>query len=324
MLSFAWPWVFLALPLPWLLYRWLPPAIPQQSALKVPFFNELANVAHRRQQGVFQYLRLSLLSCIWLLVVIAAARPQTLEGSLIMPTDARSLFLVVDISNSMHTEDISENGRFISRMQAVQSLLDSIIQQRPADRIGLIIFASQPYVVSPTTLDHSTLRYWLENSQIGMAGSNTAIGDAIGLAIKHIQDAQDDKTLLLITDGASNSGVIAPITAATLAAQERIKIHSLGVGTPDTQLTVDVLDEALLQDVSTQTGGQYFRLQNSSQLEGLASIFEQLEPSQQPQRIYQAHELYTWPLSFALILTLLLSLQRLWGSSRSHSGGQHG
>lgn len=316
--SFAWPWVFLLLPLPWLFYRWLPPAIPQQSSLKAPFFNELEQLVCSNKPGLPYRGKALVMALVWLLLIGSAARPQTIHQELHFPDNSRALFLAIDISNSMLTADLQLDGEPASRMSLVKSLANTLLAQRPGDRIGLILFASQPYLQSPPTLDHTTLNYWLTHIQPGMAGENTSIGDAIGLAIKHLQNSsaeEAEKVILLITDGANNSGVMPPQTAAALAAEHGLTLHCLGVGTTTTANAHtgagNALDESLLQNLSSMTGGQYFHLQHASQLDELANLFDLLEPGGQAVQRHHIHELYPWPLGLASLLVCLLALYRL-------------
>lgn len=313
MFSFAWPWLFLCLPLPWFFYRKLAPAMPQQSALKTPFFAELQKIS--AQQNKYNYYKTSrtlALLAIWLLVISAAARPQSYHLDTQLPTDGRALFLAVDISNSMLIKDIGEPSEPLSRLEFVKAFIYKLIEQRPGDRLGLILFASQPYLQSPLTHDHVTLSQWLNDAQPGMAGEHTAIGDAIGLAIKKLrQSSSTHNVLVLITDGANNSGVIPPLTAAKIAAEQGLKIYTIGIGaTADEQGTTAQhdLDEPLLQSIAVQTRGKYFRLQRLEQLPELLTYFEHIEPSAHPTQSYRIHELYPWPLTGAVFLALILAL----------------
>lgn len=326
--SLAWPWVFIFLPLPWFFYRMLTPAMPQQSALKAPFFDELEQLS--QQQGRFGYYKTSkavALFCIWLLVITAAARPQSYHLDTQLPTEGRALFLAVDISNSMQIKDI--DGQ--SRIDFVKTFVSELISQRPSDNLGLILFASQPYLQSPLTYDHKTLSQWLNDAQPGMAGEHTAIGDAIGLAIKKLrQSSNREKVAILITDGANNSGVMPPFTAATLAAELGIKVYTIGIGAtadePDATALHD-LDESLLQTIATLTQGQYSRLQHLDQLPQLLTLFEQIEPSAQLKQQFRIQELYHWPLLAAVLLAFalaMLSFIRFLFNTQQLKRGRHG
>lgn len=313
MFSFAWPWLFICLPLPWFFYRKLAPAMPQQSALKIPFFAELQKLS--AQQDSYNYYKISrtlALLAIWLLVITAAARPQSYHLDTQLPTEGRALFLAVDISNSMLIQDIDSQPEQLSRADFVKAFTRELIKQRPSDRIGLILFASQPYLQSPLTHDHKTLSQWLNDAQPGMAGEHTAIGDAIGLAIKKLrQPKSSNKIVILITDGANNSGVMPPLTAANLAAEQGLKIYTIGIGaTADEQVTSAQhdLDEPLLQSIAALTRGKYFRLQFLEQLPELLTYFEHIEPSSHTAHSYRIEELYPYPLIAAVLLACALAL----------------
>lgn len=313
MLNFAWPWVIVLLPLPWLFHRLLPPAIPQQSALKAPFFAELDQLA--TQHDAHSYYKISkaiALLCIWLLVITAAARPQSQHLETVLPEDARALYLAIDISNSMRIQDMQSQGQPHTRADFVKTLIKELIKQRPSDRIGLIVFASQPFLQSPLTRDHQTLTQWVNEAQPGMAGEYTAIGDAVGLSIQKLREQNsDNKVAILITDGANNSGVMPPITAAKLAAQYGIRLYTIGVGSTAAESgnpTLHDLDEPLLQEMATLTQGQYLRLQTQEQLNELLAFFQRIEPSQQPAQQYRVQELYPWFLFAAVALAACLAL----------------
>lgn len=312
MFNFAWPWLFTLLPLPWLLYRVLPPARPEHSAIFTPFFNDLQRL-HTQQRRLFSssLSRGLSLACIWLLLLCAAARPQLTLQEQQLHQQGRDLLLAIDLSDSMQQRDMGSDAKPLSRLEFVKQFARQLIEQRPQDRIGLILFASQAYLLTPLTFDHATLLHWLDSAEPGMAGHNTAIGDAIGLSIKRLRDQPaKHKVLLLITDGAHNSGVMPPITATHLAATHNIKIYPLGVGRQASEHSTPSphdLDEPLLRDIAQLTRGRYLRLdslQNSGQvIEQLA----QLERATHPNIQYQVRALHSWPLTAALLLSLALA-----------------
>ncbi len=324
MFEFAWPWVFLCTPLPWLLRLMLPAAESDEAALKVSFLNELeglsgrrarANLPAWRQQAPFVLL--------WILLLLAAARPEWIGEPLPLPASGRDLLLAVDVSGSMDREDMQWDDKEVSRLTLVKHLFGDFIEDRRGDRIGLILFGSRAYLQSPLTFDRQTVRTWLNEALINIAGPQTAIGDAIGLAIKRLREhPADSRVLVLITDGANNGGEIEPRTAARLAAEQHVKIYTIGIGSdPEQSGIVGLLglnpgadlDEPTLIAIAEQTNGQYFRARNSEELRKIERALDHLEPAaQRPTRARLTQALYTWPLAMALIISLLLVARELW------------
>ena len=324
MFEFAWPWIILLAPLPWLLRLLLPAADSGEAALKVSFLSDLESLSGRRaranlpawrQQAPFMLL--------WLLLLTAAARPQWVGEPLPLPTSGRDLLLAVDVSGSMSRDDMRWDGDYISRLQLVKQLFGEFISDRRGDRIGLILFGSRAYLQSPLTFDRQTVRTWLDEALINIAGPQTAIGDAIGLAVKRLrQRPADSRVLILITDGANNGGEIKPDVAARLAAEQQVKIYTIGIGTDPRQSSlmgmfglnpgVD-LDEASLVAIAEQTGGRYFRARSSEELQQIEATLDRLEPAAQlPTQARPAQPLYPWPLAAALLVSLFLIARELW------------
>ena len=317
MFELAWPWVFALLPLPWLARLLLPAADSGEPVLKVGFLNELEGLAGRRarlnlptwrQQGPFVV--------IWLLLLCAAARPQWLGDPLPVAASGRDLLVAVDVSGSMDFPDMQWKNEDISRLDLVKALLGDFLQDREGDRVGLILFGSQAYLQAPLTFDRRTVRTFLD-------GKNTAIGDAIGLAVKRLrQRPAQSRVLVLITDGANNGGQIHPLTAARLAAQEGVRIYTIGIGAnPEASGTPGLLglnpsldlDEAALREIGEITHGAYFRAHDGAELDAIGDTLDQLEPvAQQPTQARTAQALYAWPLALALLLSVLLVVAVQW------------
>lgn len=325
MFDFAWPWVALLAPLPWLARRLLPASDSGEAALKVSFLPELRALDGRRAgiglPGWRQQLPYLL---IWVLLLGAAARPQWLGEPLPQPTTGRDLLLAVDVSGSMDYPDMRWGEESISRLELVKRLLGDFLEARQGDRVGLILFGSQAYLQAPLTFDRQTVRIWLDEAMVGIAGGNTAIGDAIGLAVKRLRERPvDSRVLILVTDGASNGGTLEPMVAAELAATEGVRIHTIGIGAApeDAGLLSDFgfsagveLDETTLRLVADRTGGAYFRADSPERLREVGEALERLEPAAQratTTRVTVA--LHAWPLAAALLLSVALVLRRLQG-----------
>ncbi|BAN47784.1 VWA domain-containing protein [Metapseudomonas resinovorans] len=324
MFEFTWPWIFLLAPLPWVLRLLLPPADSGEAALKVSFLADLeglvgrrarANLPAWRQQAPFVLL--------WLLLITAAARPEWVGEPQPMPTSGRDLLLAVDVSGSMDYADMRLDDEDVSRLTLVKHLMGEFIDGRRGDRIGLILFGSQAYLQAPLTFDRQTVHTWLDEARIGIAGKNTAIGDAIGLAVKRLrQRPADSRVLVLITDGANTGGEIDPLTAARLAAEEQVKIYTIGIGADPEQSDVlgilglnpsMDLDEPTLTAIAEQTGGQYFRARSFQELEAIEESLDRLEPvTQRASQARPAYSLYSWPLALAVLLSIGLVCRVLW------------
>ena len=323
MFEFAWPWIFALLPLPWLMRILLPAADSGEPALKVSFLGDLEQLARRRARANLPTWRQQApFILLWLLLLTAAARPQWLGEPLPIAASGRDLLVAVDVSGSMDFPDMQWQGQDVSRLTLVKRLFSDFIEQRRGDRVGLILFGSQAYLQAPLTFDRHTVRTWLDEAVIGIAGKNTAVGDAIGLAVKRLRlRPADSRVLILITDGANTAGQIDPLTAARLAADAQVKIYTIGIGAdPDAGvlgmlgLTPGLdLDEPSLKAIASSTGGQYFRARDAEELQAIREALDQLEPvAQQPTQARPAQALYCWPLALALLLSLALVGHELW------------
>lgn len=312
MFELHWPAALLLLPLPWLLHWLLPPARVPSTALQVGFLSRLeqlqagaAPVPPTRRRWPFVG--------IWLLLIIAACRPQWLGDPLPISISGRDMMLAVDLSGSMQYEDMLLEGQQVQRMAVVKQLVSNFIAERQGDRLGLILFGSSAYVQAPLTHDLQSLDQWMEEAFVGLAGRETAIGDAIGLAIKRLAaEPAQSRVLVLITDGANTAGEMNPLPAARYAASEGIRIFTIGVGADASQSrqsgvqdpSID-LDEGTLVDVALTTGGEYFRARNGGDIEHIYRRIDMLEPALRdsgPRR--HARPLYPWPLGLAMLLTL--------------------
>lgn len=317
MIHLAWPWMLLLLPLPWLLSRLLPASRPQGAALFLPFAAQVAGEPALAARSNPRLRRL-LLALVWLSLVVAAMRPQWLGETQPVPTEGRRLLLAVDVSRSMAAEDMA--GGY-NRLQVVQAVAGQFIEGRKGDQVGLILFATQPYLQAPLTTDLDTASRFLQEAMIGMAGTNTAIGDAIGLAIKRLRDnpAADggDTVLVLLTDGRSNAGAMPPAKAARLAAEAGLKVYTIGVGAKSGGGLFGLargnsdLDEATLKYIAQITGGEYFRATDANALQDVYARIDELEPATGRDQWYRpTSEWFIGPLALALLLSVPAVLWR--------------
>jgi Ca-activated chloride channel family protein len=319
-LQFEWPWVWLALPLPWLARRLLSPVRrPAGVALRVPFFASMMSAAASSATPGARALWLA--SVAWLLLVAAAARPQWLGEPEAVPMSGRDIMLAVDLSRSMQQTDFEVQGDLIDRLTAVKLVALDFIERRVGDRIGLILFGERAYLQAPLTFDRTTVQTLLKEAVLGLAGDATAMGDAIGIAVKRLRgDRVENRVLILLTDGANTAGEIEPLKAAELAAKAGLRIHTIGIGADETRIRqlfgtyrtnpkLD-LDEATLKAIAERTGGRYFRARDSAELNEIYALIDQIEPIEQdPRRFRPVSALYPWPLGVALLLGAWLALR---------------
>ncbi|MEO8937239.1 MAG: VWA domain-containing protein [Burkholderiaceae bacterium] len=318
----AWPWLLAALPLPLLVALWLPAAPePSRAGLRFPFPGALQSASARRPGGVHR-TRLVIAALAWILLVLAAARPQHVGETVHLPVTGRNIMLAVDLSGSMQTPDMRSGGSDVSRLAAVKKVAGDFIERRIGDRLGLILFGDQAYVQTPLTLDRKTVLTLLDEAQIGLAGQQTAIGDAIGLAIKRLHDEPaGNRVLILLTDGASNAGTVDPLKAADLAAQEGVRIYTIGVGADPSatggpfgmlQASDSDLDEDALKAIAQKTGGRYFRASDVASLAQVYGLIDRIEPKAKDVQSWRpVEELYLWPLGAALLLSAAIAVAAL-------------
>ncbi len=324
----AWPWLLAVLPLPLLAWWWLPAAAAAPvPSIRFPFFDAVRATLERGPRRR-SFARLALAVCAWLLLVVAAARPQHVGETVHLPVTGRSIMLAVDLSGSMQTPDMQSGREMVSRLAAVKTVAGDFIRRRAGDRLGLILFGDQAYVQAPLTFDRSTVQTLLDEAQIGLAGQQTAIGDAIGLAIKRLRDEPaGNRVLILLTDGASNSGSVDPMKAADLAAQEGVRIYTIGVGAQDEQMpgpfglmqqAPSDLDEGALKAIAQKTGGRYFRASDVASLADIYGLLDKIEPRSKDEQSWRpVEELYLWPLGAALLLSVLVALSATGVSRRA-------
>lgn len=318
--GFAWPWMWVAFPLPWLAGWLLPPHRSTSASLKVPYGRRLDAIA--TSGGRSRRLHIAALAWLaWFLLCAAAARPQQLGEAVAPPQSGRDLMLAVDLSGSMSEPDMELGGNVVDRLTAAKAVLADFLDRRVGDRVGLLVFGQRAYALTPLTLDRDSVRDQLRDSVAGLAGRETAIGDAIGLAVKRLRDQpKGQRVLILLTDGVNTAGVLDPLKAAELAKAEGVRIHTIafggsGGGFSIFGLTVPMpgaeeeIDEATLKKIAQETGGQSFRARDTEQLAGIYAELDRIEPvKQEGARVRPRVERYAWPLVAALLVSLLAFL----------------
>ncbi|MBF0097698.1 MAG: VWA domain-containing protein [Magnetococcales bacterium] len=329
MIDFAWPWSLLFLPLPWIWRAWLPAVagraafilcIPGARQWQLPTPSPVQPPVASRWQRLLALLT-------WLLLLLAASQPQWVGEPMALASSGRDLMLAVDLSGSMETRDFVREEQTIDRLTAIKQIAGAFIERRVGDRLGLILFGSNAYLQAPFTFDRKTVRTLLDESIIGLPGKETAIGDAIALAVKKCSESAKSaqsapatvtppagrRVLLLLTDGANNAGQLTPQQAAQLAADAGLVIYTIGIGADEMVVrtlfgsrkvnpSAD-LDEAALTALATRTGGRYFRARDTATLQQIHQQLDQLEPVVAESQHYRPIQaLYDWPLALALLL----------------------
>ncbi len=324
MLQIDWPWVLLLLPLPLAVYYGLPvQEAGREAALRVPFIDDFRYSQQSGQRRLTLRL-LTLLSLLaWCLVVLAASRPQWLGDIISINISGRDLMIAVDLSDSMRAKDFEINGVPVNRLNATKSVATAFIENRRGDRLGLILFGSRAYLQAPLTFDTKIINQLLLEASIGLAGERTAIGDAIGLALKRLDvRPQGTQVLILMTDGANTAGEVTPIKAAQLAAQRGLKIYTIGIGGDDVAQRswfglrspnrAAQLDEKTLREIARLTGGRYFRAHDTQDLAEIYALLDELEPLDKGEQSFRpTSALFYWPLALALVLAAVVSLLRV-------------
>jgi len=324
MIEWLWPLAFLLVPAP-ILVRWLIKASKKkQPALTVPSLEGFSGLSTNESfNATLSTVKIMLLWLAWILLIAAVARPQWVGEMVSLPTTGRDLMLAIDISGSMATEDMQVNNDYVDRLSVVKAVISQFLDARKGDRVGLVLFGTNAYVQAPLTFDLKSVKKLMIEAPVGIAGGKTAIGDAIGLTVKRLRERQnEEKVVILLTDGANNVGEIPPIKAAELASVDGIKIYTIGVGAEEmrvpslfgslagrtTNPSAD-LDEETLSKIAEATQGRYFRAKDTNTLAQIYELIDQLEPIEQEPETYRPFQvLYYWPLGISLCLFLSLLL----------------
>jgi Ca-activated chloride channel family protein len=323
MINFQWPWLFLILPLPLLIRYFFAASVTlEEAALKVPFLEDFPS-EETKVIAAEKPWRLWLAMAAWVLLVFASTRPQWLGEPIEQAISGRDLMLAVDLSESMTTQDFELQNEMVDRLTAIKAIATDFINRRVGDRLGLVLFGTNAYLQTPLTFDRKTVATLLDESVIGLAGESTAIGDAIGLAVKRLQNQQtNSRVLILLTDGANTAGEVSPLKAAELAASYKLKIYTIGVGADEMIVRSffgsqkvnpsQDLDEKTLTAIAEKTGGKYFRARNTEELDKIYQLLDQLEPVEKDKQYFRPRtELFFYPLSLALLMVFIIGVQRI-------------
>ena len=311
MLELALPWALLALPLP-LILRWMVPPYQQQvSALRVPFFRGLVDAAGAdAQSGAVvmrrKWIQMISAALVWILLVVALAKPEWVGEPIVRTEAARDVMLAIDLSGSMDYRDFpDEQGELVRRLDAVQRAVDRFVAERDSDRIGLIVFGSRAYLQLPFTRDLDTARALVRLMDVGMAGPQTALGDAVGLSIHSFESSEiDQRLLILLTDGNDTASKMTPINAAEIAKLNGVEIYTIGVGDP-AATGEDRVDFDTLKAIAERTGGEFFNAENEAALDLVYRRIDELSVADVKTTSWRPREsMVHWPAGIAVVIAL--------------------
>ena len=338
MLQLLWPWMLAAVVAPLLVARLAPRAPDAAGApIRVPYFEEAMTWSSRAKVSGAR-IRRAVALLAWCALILAAARPQWVGDPVSLPVRGRDLMLALDLSGSMREQDMKSRTGFEARIDVVKRVASEFVARRAGDRVGLILFGTRAYLQAPFTLDLDTVSEMVSETVLGLAGEQTAIGDAIGLAVKRLRERpMQERVLVLLTDGADTASRVDPLSAARFASAEGITIHTVGVGA-DEEVAArwlgtlrsrarTALDESTLQAIADMTGGRYFRARDTAGLEEIYRLIDALEPIGGGDEVFRpTRELFHWPLGLSAVLFVLSALigvarPRAVLVDRAHDGG---
>lgn len=317
MFEFTYLWMFLLLPLPLLARYFLKEQQRSYTQVWIPLAQGIS-----KQQSEIQSNRLSTFIpwLVWLLLLCTLAKPIWFSEPIRLQQESRDMIVSLDLSGSMQEQDMKLNGRYVDRLTLVKDLLNQFIELRHGDRLGLILFADHAYLQTPLTFDLKTIKKMVAETVLGLVGSKTAIGESIGLAIKRfVENKNEQRVLILVTDGANTAGVIDPMQAAQQAAKNNITIYTIGIGADEmirktffgsqrVNPSAD-LDEKTLTEIANITGGQYFRARNQDDLQKIYQKLNELEPIESDFLEFRPEKnLFYWPLSLAILMLFVFAL----------------
>lgn len=314
-MNFGWPWIFVLLPIP-LLVQAATRKASQSLSIPPDLDISLNNLSTTRTSVSGNMLWLWLA---WVLLLVSLAQPWIPGDTSVQPVSGRALTLAVDVSASMERQDFALDGEQTDRLSVVKQVAHDFVMARAGDRISLVVFGKEAFIASPLTFDLKAVADILDGAGIGMAGRSTAIGDAIGLSIQTLRDdPAANKAIVLLSDGTNNAGSVEPESAAQLAQSLSIRIHTIALGSEDTQKTGGYrvaqsadLDEQTLKDVSESSGGRFFRARSVDDLQAVYRSIDQLETADvDAPPVILRQDLHMWPQAFLLVLLLIIGCRR--------------
>ncbi len=315
-ITFGQPWLLLLfLIIPILIYWKFNKGKKQVAAIGISSTKGLEN--SRSWKNTFQQFpfifRLLALSCI----IIALARPQTKFDETQTEGEGIDIILAIDVSGSMTAQDFAPN-----RMEAAKKVAEDFVDNRPSDRIGVVIFAGESFTICPLTTDHYVLKSQIAQIRNGLLEDGTAIGSGLATSVDRLRNSKaKSKVVILLTDGMNNGGLIDPATALEIAKTFHVKVYTIGVGTDgyaptpvSTPLGIVMqnqkvsIDETLLKNIAQQTGGEYFRATDNKSLESIYKQIDKMEKSKVEITTFHRYSEKFYPFIFAAMALLLIEI----------------
>lgn len=309
MFELTYPFVLLLLPIPLAVHLLIPAYRQKDTAIRLPFFRNLAAAAGaelREGAVVLNKPRWAVWSAsvMWALLIFALAEPVRLGQPVGLIKSKRDVVLAVDISGSMDTVDFpGPDGKNQQRLAAVRDVLRDFVARRDGDRIALIVFGSKAFVQTPLTADLQTVEELLNQTEVGMAGPHTALGDALGLAIRTFEASDiEQRVLIVLSDGNDTASRMSPINAAEIARDKGVEIFTIGVGDPDSS-GENRLDLQVLKEIASRTGGQSFFAGDTDGLEQVYQRIDALTPRDEETMSWRPREsLSHWAILAAALI----------------------
>lgn len=322
MISLGFPWALLLLPLPYLVWKMMPPHREQTPAIRIPFFRRVTDATGvQPYQGavVLQRTRFQMGAAIlcWALCVLALARPERVGEPVQITKAARDVVLAIDISGSMDQRDFfAPGGERQQRLEGVKGVVGEFVTARDGDRLALIVFGTKAYVQAPLTEDLETIAALLSRTEVGMAGPHTALGDAIGLSIRTFEASDiEERLLILLSDGGDTASRMSPVNAAEIARDNGVRIHTIAVGDPEATGEARV-DLPTLREIARRTGGETFFANDQEALSGVYDQIAELEPRETETLSYRPRQLLSWLPLLAILVIGLATTTLLYTASR--------
>lgn len=318
--------LFLAWSVVWWILPWLAKRRRQRASIRYSSIGTLQRLRPSRAvtlRRIVEAVRIITVA----LLIMAMARPQTGRKHTVVRTEGIDIVLVLDTSGSMQALDLDADRAIEqrrNRLDVATAVVEEFVEGRKNDQVGLVVFGTEAFTQCPLTLDHGILTTFLERVEIGMAGDATAIGSALGTAVKRLRDSKaESKVVILLTDGRSNAGALSPLKAAEIAETFGIKVYTIGAGTRGkAPFVVDSffgkqivyesveIDEDTLRKIAEQTGGAYYRAEDKEALESIYEEIDQLEKTEVTTSTYMEYNerfrMFVFPAMALLLLEIVL------------------